>query len=356
MNNYIEIGLFLIINYTLSASIDFIYFWTNYISLIFGLLYVIFTTIYLYRIIVLWSDNHQKPQTEFWHLSTELALKNYNLIKEYRTVYQKQYDEVVKKCIENNKNNENYIKYILENDPVNKMDSPLWVLSCFDRITQYMKLSYYLSLLNPEDEIIIKQNIVYVNIKTESILNKRNRKLELVLNSIPKDHRNDLLNIWDKINKNTSDKILTIVPCKWILNEYKNIFNNIYKFSTPRDINFSQYESMIYKMTSTLLAIFKKDLFDLPSKFIEVYDLINRVFCTLLNNLVAVNIIYSFFYSFYYISVLTITLTLYYASVYTSKLITDMFESIKRPSYITIDNIDNRIESILDEMKILSCD
>src|SRR6185503_2773941 len=114
---------------------------------------------------------------------------------------------------ENKDDFQKYVSYILKNDATERMESYEWIRNSIDRINKYIRLCYYLSFINSNDNLEIRQNNIYVNINTESIIN-----------NIPLEYKYELMNVADNIDKNASNKLLVIVPCKWIIYEYRNIF------------------------------------------------------------------------------------------------------------------------------------
>ena len=380
MYNHLSIILVLLITY-LPLGITIISLLLNWMYFIGGIvsaLYIATSSIYLFKIIKSWDKSIRSGIFRLWNLSTQLSIKNYRLTREYKDIYQFHYNDIVtklsadKKDAGRDKNEENvelhkYVKYILKNDTAEKMDDYTWCMESINRVNQYIQLSYYLSFLGPKDKLEMKQNNIYVNITSESAMNRRNRKLESMMNTVSLEYKNELINTWTNIDKNNSDKFMVMVPCKWIIYEYRNLFRYLYCAKYFKNIytlfekDYTEIENLVYSICSTLQDIFRRDSIYLPDSFIKFYSLIGDGLLLILDNLIAINILYCVFSStsYWYIVVLLLIMVLVHVVINCIIIsINNLINTIKNPfrENPDVENVDTQIETIFNEMKIILID
>jgi hypothetical protein len=390
MYNHLSIILVLLIIYLPlsgygSTIISLLMRWMYFIGGIVCGLYLATTSIYLFKIIKSWDKSIRSGIFRLWDLSTQLSIKNYRLTREYKDIYQYHYNDIVTKLSSDKNDDENvgqnneqnielhkYVKYVLKNDTSEKMDDYTWCMGSINRVNQYIQLSYYLSFLNPRDRLEMKQNNIYVNIASESVMNRRNRKLESMMNTIPLEYKNELINTWSNIDLNNSDKFMVMVPCKWIIYEYRNLFRYLYCAKYFKNIytlfekDYTDIENLVYSICLTLQDIFRRDSIYLPDSFIKFYLLLSDGILFILDNLVAINILHCIVSpsSYWYTIVLFFMMVLVHSVVHCIIIsINNLIYAIKNPfreksfgENSDVENVDGQIETIFNEMKIILID
>jgi hypothetical protein len=244
---------------------------------------------------------------------TQLSMKNYRLLKEYRDIYHFHHEDMRTQCTEKYldgqlnvcKNDDDltvYVNYVLQNDHHNKMESHQWIESIIGRVYHYIQLCYYLSFIGPCDELELKQNTIYLNINTDSIMNKRNRKLEKVINQIPMEYKYELMDAWTNTDHNDSDRLLTMIPCKWIMYEYRNMFRYLmcakyfkHIFSAFDNDN-AEIEQIVFNISDSVKEMFKiyQNIQVLPRPFVNLFNILINTFLITLDNYIAISFIISF--------------------------------------------------------------
>ena len=384
MYNHAAIIIVLVIMYsTLGSSIDVLCRWIGCITAIIGFIYSIMSGVYLFKVIRSWDISIRLGLMKFWNLCTQLSIKNYRLIREYREVYQHHYGDIKMRCSDkfstvNHKESfstskqeqyqdaelKKYIDYVIKNDISEKMESCDWIRLAVERINQYVRLSYYLSFIEPEDCLELRQDNIYINVGTQSVMNKRNRKLESVINEIPLNYKHELVNAWINLDKRQSDKMLIIIPCKWIMYEYRNMFRylhcakyfkNIY---ASFDKDYSEIESTVYVLCSVLQDIFRRDIIYLPVSFLSIFNMITDTLLIILDNFIAINIVSCFFTSGAIIVPLIMSCIIHVIVCCVILAISKSLDDIKNPlkECTDLENIDHNIETIFNEMKVILFD
>lgn len=382
MNSHSAIISFLILIYYVlififAVSIESLYHWGILILTFIGSFYFIIMIIYINKIIKSWDISIKTGLLKFSNLCIHLSMKNYRLLREYREIYQYHCKELFNKCHENihdikydmknNKDVQAYVDYVLQSDTTDKMESNESIRANINKINQYISLCYYLSFISSCDELEMRQNNIYINIKTESIMNKRNRKLESIINCIPYNYKVELLHAWTNTDKTQSEKILTIIPCKWIMYEYRNIFRYLHCTKYFKNIyssfekDYTEIENIVFDICSTLQYIFRKETMNvnyLPKSFINLFNMLSNMFIFIVDNYIAINIIYcSMIFGSFIISVIFSFICHVIVICLINNIIDVIRESrdpLKKCS--DIDNIDNKIEAIFSEMKVILTD
>lgn len=358
------------------------------LSFIISLIYSIISGAYILKLLSSWNSAIKNGLIKFWNICTKFSIKNYRLLREYREVYQYHYKDILSKIPNMNdpkkavnfdiaKINSSfspgertmqddeckaYIEYVLKNDTAERMESYEWVKSSIERINQYVRMCYYLSFIGPNDVLDILNGNLFVNIKSESITNKRNRKLESILNTIKSEYRDELVETWSSIDKKYSDGILVLIPLKWIIYEYRNIFRyfgcakyfkNIYSSFTN---DYYELENTAHEMCSTVQELFRRNTINVPSIFLKFYSILTDGIVLLLDNLIAINIVECFFKTGSIIIPLIISIGFHLVTVciiyYMNGVITELSKPIK--SSTELEYFDNHIETIFNEMRVLN--
>lgn len=384
----------LLFNYFIIYSVSGI---LNYIYLLMasiGFILTIIMILYLFILIYYWNINVRSGLINLRKTSLKLAIKNYRLIQEYNDIYQYHYKSILKEHHDKNilKEHHNkdilrehhkdtlydqsqsnfdtdskiktYANYTIDNDFENRMEKQKWILDAIERITNYIKLSYYLSFISKIDKIDMKSDKLCINIECDATLNKRNRKLELLINSLPHPIRYEIVNIWNKniYDRNKNNKFLMIIPFKYIVYEYRKIFRYLYSAKYFKDIytlfdkDYIDIENLTFDIYNCLYKIFMKKIILVPKKFHDYIKLLKWIFLFMVNNLMVITLIMNTisFISFIaqilccYITHFTITTIINYME--------HMMNDLIEPSYNfnNIETIDMDIENIFEEMNMIN--
>jgi len=312
---------------------------------LFSLIFSVMFAIYLFKVIFSWDSAIKNGLFEFWDICINLAMKNYRICREYREI--RQYQHIAKDM--------DGEKYVMKN-----------IDGVVEKINQYIRLSYYLSFLCPTDCLDLKQGVVYVNIRSESILNKRNRKLEVIVNSLPIEYKNELFKTWVCTDRNRSDRFLVTLPCKWIIYEYHTMFrymNHLKQQINQMDGNYfdsdrHEIEQMCHKICVLLQNMFRRNTVYLPKPFIIMFNIISDFLVIMMDNQLAVNIVnYSAQNGMFLISVL-FGCVFHLIAVSTIHTLTNLIREIENPlkEHTDLDHIDQKIETIFQEMKAIAID
>jgi hypothetical protein len=309
---------------------------------LFSLIFSVMFAIYLFKVIFSWDSAIKNGLIEFWDICINLAMKNYRICKEYREI--RQYSSA-------KNNDEGHMKNI--NGVVEK-------------INQYIRLSYYLSFLCPTDCLDLKQGVVYVNIRSESILNKRNRKLEVIVNSLPIECKNELFKTWVSTDRNRSDRFLVILPYKWIIYEYRTIFrylNHLKQQINQMDGNYfdsdrREIEQMCNKMCVLLQNMFRRSTVYLPKPFITMFNIISDILVIMMDNQLAVTVAYYLAQSSAFLIPILFGCVFHLIAVSAIHTLTNLIGEIENPlkEHTDLDHIDQKIETIFQEMKAIAID
>ncbi len=295
----------------LFIQITSFYYWTMITIGSIGCVITPIIFVYLHKIISSWNQKINNGFSEFGRQCTKLAMINYRLLKEYREVYHFHHEDLLEQCTEKYKDGQlnickndediiKYVKYVLNNDSCNKMEGYEWINSIVGKVYHYVQLCYYLSFIGPNDELELKQNSIYINIETDSIMNRKNRKLEKIINQIPLEYKYELMNAWSHTDKYNSERILTIVPCKWIMYEYRNLFRHLLcakyfkQIYSAFDKDNAEIEQTIFNICQSIKEIFKTSTKVLPIPFINLFNIVANLFLLVLDNFVAISIVVSF--------------------------------------------------------------
>lgn len=197
-------------------------------------------------------------------LCLDIACKNYRILREYYEIYQHYYKDILKDCYSHidttDAKTKTYTNYIMDNDVENKLQQQKWVIQSIENISNYIKLSYYLTFLNNNDKLEIRSNKIYMNIKSDSLLNKRNRKLEQMLNTFSQSDKYEIVKTWNMIQ---NKQIISSIPYKLIIYEYRKIFRHLYTAKYFKDIystldkDYIDIENLVLKLRTS-----SSDMFD----------------------------------------------------------------------------------------------
>jgi hypothetical protein len=357
-------------------------------------LFCVLFVVCLYKITRI-QDSLKHRLRKFWNLCIRLSLINYRLIKEYRQIYNYHYGNLTKECVgrkikygtngqqnkdifsqihndehdnegnPQNKEIEECVEYITHHDPENRMEKYEWIKNIINKINKYVQLCYYLTFINQSDELKIKQNIVYVNIKTDSLLNKRNRKLELLLNKIQNEYKNELVQIWDIVDKQKSDKVLSLVPCKWIVNEYRILFRYLYNakyfknvYSSFKD-DFNNVENIVYELSTTVRELFGHTDFDFPYSITKLFDIVSLCLGLIFDNFIVCYMMSYFHTVGISIMILPLLLLVNTCFNYVLSNITNVTKNLMETVCVTENgdkDIDDKLEITFNEMNIMMLD
>lgn len=362
------------------SNLSMIYDMFKMLTFILGGTYCILTSTYIYTIVNRWIRQFTHGFNLFRANCVKLSTKNYRLMREYREIYHYHYGDVLSKCITNYKNGDiqsirptingdaneadinNYVKYVLQNDTAERMESYEWIKLVVERVNKYVKLSYYLSFLKSTDKLDLYDQKIRINIDSESVLNKRNRKLENLVNDIPIEYRLELIGAWNAIDKNLSSNIMTIVPSKWILYEYRNLFRYFYcakylkLISQTFDKDYVDFEDLINNIGSSLQTMFCRENEYLPKHFTTIYTTISDVLVFVIDNLMALSLVNSFVSNSILVS-LILTLLGQIVIVCTNSAVNDLIKKTENVIMRADDlKIDKNIESVFTEMNVLLID
>ncbi len=309
----------------------------------------------------------------------QLSMKNYRLMREYREIYHYHHGDILNQCVDKYKNGQmyysendidndlkSYVQYVLQNDNINKMESYEWIQESINRIHHYIQMCYYLSFIGPSDVLEMKLNLIYVNLATESILNKRNRKLEKIINQISDDYKLELYTIWSNTDKHYSNKILTQVPCKWIMYEYRKIFRYLYctkyfnHIYTSFDKDYTEFEHIVFELCQTLGYLFREnsDTHYLSHSSINFFVSMSDLWIILLDNFVTINLITYFTIEGSLIIPGLLLFLFYFFSHTVVREIINMIKKIdnKMNDPQDLEHVDSIIETVFNEMKVMLFD
>jgi hypothetical protein len=365
------IFVMIVIYSMLFSGVENIYKWAMSLTFVFTIIYSVISGIYVEKLLSAWDSTIRNGLIKFWNLCTSFSIKNYRLLREYREVYQYHYKDVFSRVpntnvnesrkIINDEETKAYIDYILQNDVSERMESYDWMKSSIEKINQYIRMCYYLSFIGPTDSLDISGGNLFVNIKSESISNKRNRKLESILNTIKTEYRDELVETWTSIDKNNSDGMLVLIPCKWIVYEYRNIFRylncakyfkNIYS-SFANDYN--DLENTTYELCSTIQELFRRKTINIPHVFLRFYHVLTEGMILCLDNFIALNIVTCFFANGSLFIPIIMSIMFHLISICIIYYIIGITDELSKPikSNSEIENFDEQIETIFNEMRVL---
>lgn len=394
--HYVLVVVLSLVYSIISSSISAFYNWIFFMTFFISLIYCVYTGVYLLKVVDRWDIQLNDGIVKLRDACIDISIKNYRLLREYREVYHYHYGDVLGQCIDRYKNGDiksidttknnidesidsistintvkNYVDFVLNNDPVEKLESYEWFRSSIEKINKYVKLCYYLSFLKSNDILNLNNNgVLHVNIASDSVLNKRNRKLENALNHIPIDYRHELVSAWNMIDKNMSYDVVVFLPCKWILYEYRNIFRYLYcakyfkLIHKSFDKDYPEIEKSIKDICTSLQKIFSIDGRDcnyIPHYFRNLYDMLTDIMILLTDNFVALSLVNcvimtsSFFSLPIFVSLAIITHTMVICILSSVQLM------IKNVGCIidnteNLENMDGRVESIFNEMNVILLD
>ena len=359
--------------------------WISIITMFFGLIYVMFSGIYISRVITEWNMQNNDGFNKFRETCISLSIKNYRLMKEYREVYHFHYGDVFNRCIDRYKNGElksisshelnksnndsdvilkDYVKFVLHNDSTEKLESYEWIQSIIEKtIHKYFKLCYYLSFLKSNDKLSFNQNIIYVNIGSDSVLNKRNRKLESIMNAIPLDYKHELIGAWNMLDKKLSHDVMINIPCKWIIYEYRNMFRYLYcakyfkLIHSSFEKDYIDIENHVQKINNMLHQLISCKINN-PKVFTQLYGIVSNITLFIFDNFVALNLISCIFTTGAIVMPIILAMIMQLIIVCTissiSSLASDVESSINGTD--NLENLDEKIEAIFDEMEVILID
>jgi hypothetical protein len=398
-----------IIYFTLSSGIDNIYRWISALSFIFATIYSVISGVYISKLLSSWNNIVKNGLEKFWHVCTAFSIKNYRIIREYREVYQYHYKDILSNISKskslisptslpstsdlgnrsnrnnhsnhsnysnsddsNDFNNSNihvldeetktYVEYVLKNDSTERMENYEWIKASIDRINQYIRMCYYLSFISPNDVLDISGGNLFMNIKGESISNKRNRKLESIVNTLKQEYREELVETWSSVKKHASNGILVLLPCKWIVYEYRNIFRylhcakyfkNIYSSFTN---DYNDLENTAYELCSTVQELFRHNTINIPKVFLNFHSILTEGIVLCLDNFIALNIVSCFMISGSIIVPLIISVIFHIVSLCIMYYMGGIIDELSKPIKINpeLENFDEQIETIFNEMRVLN--
>lgn len=345
----------------LITSLQELVYWIGLMSIIIGTIYVMMLAIYIYSLLRSWNQTIKQGLIGFWDLCLQLSIRNYRLLREYKEIYRFHYADVFNKCSDKYDDDHEirkYVNYVIQNDAANKLEQYEWVQKIVSRIHQYIKLTYLISFLGPDDELDFMNRTIRVNICSDSLLNKRNRKLENTLNDIPEEYRNELIKTWRSINRKDSDRFMIMVPIKWVLYEYRNLFRYLHCAKYFKTIyssfekDYTEIEKIVNEIGITVQNLFRRNVIYLPKPFIVTLNTVGDIFVFMLDNLVAINLL-SYIYNSGSLFVPLIMGGIFHTIVVCMiSALTDMMTEIENPmeNCVDLENIDNKIETIFSEM------
>lgn len=355
----------MILYYIIVSSLSVLLYWINIITTLVSSIFIVMLSIYLYILISSWNISINNNLIRFWDLCTQISIKNYRLLREYKEVYDYHYSDIKKKITDNKtnikKDIESYVTYVLDNDASERMDSYEWVENLIYKICNYIKISYYLSFIRPSDKIELINNDIRINIKTDYVLNKRNRKLEETINNIPREYKIELLKAWSLTDRNESNGFLTIIPCKWITYEYRNLYRYLhcakyFKYIySGFDKDYAEIENIVGEICQILNNIFRRDTVYIPISFIKAIEVISDMFMYTIDNFIAINLLSNIYNTGSLIVPLFFSIIFHIMLVCIKNILTDMINQIKNPldTSDNLLNIDQRIETIFTEMNAI---
>lgn len=336
--------------------------WISSISLIIGTVLVSLISIYIYKLIDSWDKTVHSGLIEFWNLCLKLAVKNYIIYREYNEIYHYHYKDILRDCYEHidisNGNTKTYSNYVIENDLEHRMEKQEWITESFTKIVNYIKLSYYLSFLNRDDVLEMKSDKIFVNISSESILNKRNRKLEQLINWFSESDKSEIVKAWDTIDKESSERFMVTVPFKFIVYEYRKIFKYLYSAKYFKDVfsilekDCTEIENLAFEICGSVHTVFRRKTVYFPKIFTKMLGGVIDLFILILDSYIAVNLLSYIVNSGSLLIPLVLSGTVHVLIICALKAINNMINEIKDPleNFADVDNIDNRIENIFNEI------
>jgi hypothetical protein len=377
------VGLATLVYSSFYTSTPSLYDWMKIIIFAVGSIYSILTSIYLFTIIGMWRSKIVDGIEKLRDNAIELAIKNYRLIKEYREVYHHHYGDILSRCTdrynkgqigqikhndtldETNKDEsiKEYVKFVLKNDVSERLESYEWIRASINRINKYIKLCYYLSFIKQTDEMEIKHNKkISLNIVSESVLNKRNRKLESILNEIPNHYKNEL--IYAKNNLDNIDSgSLVYIPCKWIVCEYRDIFRYLMcakyfnKIYSSFDQDYMEIENTVNRLCTSIQKLFRRE-YVLPQPLIDLHSIISDCLIFTIDNFMALNLLNSFFTSGAIIVPILGSIIFHIILICAVSGIKDMITKTQKviDQKDDLETMDKDIENIFNEMIVVLMD
>jgi hypothetical protein len=306
---------------------------------------------------------------------TELAFKNYRLLNEYHNVYDYHYRDTMQKCADRIKSGEikginytnntkqiditEYVKFVLQNDATEKMDEPKQIESKIEQIYQYIYLAYYLTFLKPSDSLTLNSvgsdHIIHVNIGSDSVFNKRNRRIEDYLNRIDLQKKRELIRVWK------ANGTISVVPLRWAYVLYRNIFRYIHCAKYLKDIynsfdrDYAEFENSVGKIVKSL-NILTSDKEIVPKHFQTLHFIMNDALIIFIDALVASTIIKS--YVLY--KALLVPLIIGVCAICSLVIIVRSLRYLLNEQSDTklnsedIETIDDNIEAVFNDMRVLT--
>ncbi len=326
VNGVIVFGLTLVY-FMLTLSNVHITNWIYVIGSIFLSGFVCLISIYMTRIIKINEEKeleYIKIKETFYKLLSDLAYKNYVLMREYDEICDFHYDEIVKECyddaleVEPTFVVESNVKTLITNkvrgDNGNKISSYKWMDKSIHKIYACLRLCDYFTNVKKSDSFKIVDNKIYCNISFDSISNKKNRIFESLTNQLSKTDMLEVCKTWELVNihsqgNDTYYTELISLPCKWILYEYRNIFKRLNSVKYFDKINstfkgdYFNFELIVLQIKNNLDSIHKyndkNNVIDATNniyiKYLDMYMYINFF---LIDNFIAINIVDLFNASF----------------------------------------------------------
>jgi hypothetical protein len=317
--NSIIICCLIIFFYILNISGIYIINWICCIIGIFLSCFGCLVFLYINRIIKLHEQNELELsdiKDTFNKLCSDLAYKNYIILREYDEICDFHYDEIAKECYDDmlsydpnfgtdnsTMNVKTLITSKIKNDNSNKINTYKWLDKSINKIYNYLKLSDYLSMIEKEDNFKIVDNRIFCNISFDSVLNKKNRAFENILNQLSKTEMTELCKSWEIISLNKSFETLISIPCKWMMYEYRMIFKKLHKTKYFDETNlifkndYHNFESIILQIKNSLDSIYKYKIIKrniinkTNSLYLTYLDLYMNLNIFAIDNLIAINIL-----------------------------------------------------------------
>jgi hypothetical protein len=300
---------------------------------------------------------------------TDIAFKNYRLLNEYQTVYEYHYRDTMQKSIEKIKSGNqktvyngsaqndisDYVHFVLQNDATDKMDNTKQIGIKIEQIYQYINLAYYLTFLNPTDSLTLNVDSIRINIGSESIFNKRNRRLEDLINLIDLQKKRELIKVWN------SNGTICVVPIRWISVSYRNIFRYIYCAKYLKEIynsfdkDYASFENSVENIAKAMKSLTSEQEI-MTKHFQTLHFIMNDVLIIFIDLFVSATIIksYNLYGALLIPAILGIIVIISLSIIIRSLKFLLNEQTDTKLNSTDIEYIDKNIESIFNDMRVLT--
>jgi hypothetical protein len=338
-------------------GVDIFYMWSAIASMFFSIIYAVFIGIHLQTTLQLWRHNRFEGINRFWTSCLSLAYKNAVLLQEYIDVYEYRLQKS-----KNSNNVDSYGTYLIDEDIDYQSLPPAELKNVLQRIHSYIRLSYELSNLKQSDNLSIQRGVVYCNVSNESITNERNRKIEKYINNLDTQKRADVVDGWNTIDKRESHQSVAIVPYRWMIYEYRNLFRYLNSSKYLREIydnlgkDFMSYQNTVDDISRSFLNICLEEEDYMPVDIQDTSIRMTEIMGVCADIFFAINIVYYVFAASSWIGMIVNLILGILLGGFIHLILICVIYNI-RDLLITKRNVNlkKKMDIIMKEMKIICC-